>query len=191
MTRRPGLRSQGALFGILLLSLVACGGGAGATQAPQGGGSAKPQTTVGPAATPNAAATTTPTPTTGGGQTVDACKLATAAEVSAAYGFTVVSATPSSDDNYASCEYTSADGSDGQKARTFISISAMGAQYMGTVKINEGEPVSGVGDDAWWSTGFAPGIYFMKGGVLVYASGSSSGPEPLVVSLAKMMAGRI
>lgn len=188
MTRGPGLRSQGALFGILLLSLVACGGGAGATQAPQGGGSAKPQTTAGPAATPNAAATTPPTPTTGGGQTVDACKLATAAEVSAAYGFTVASTTPSSDDNYANCEYTSADG---QKARTFITISAAGAQYMRTVKINEGEPVSGVGDDAWWSTGFAPGIYFMKGGVLLYASGPSDGPDPLVVSLAKMMAGRM
>jgi len=172
-----------------LLSLVACGGGAGATQAPQGGGSAKPQTTAGPAATPIAAATTT-TPATGGGQTVDACKLATAAEVSAAYGFKVASATPSGDDNDRRCDYASADGR--SEATTFISISAVGAQYMDTVKINKGEPVSGVGDDAWWSTdSFMPGIYFMKGGVLVYASGSVFGPDELVVSLAKTMAGRM
>lgn len=184
MTRWPGLRSQGALFGILLLSLVACGGGTAATQAPQGGGSANPQTTAGPAATPNPAATTL-TPATGGSQTADACKLATVAEVSAAYGFTVASTTPSSDTVYAYCDYASADG---QKATIFISITAAGPQYMDTVKVNEGVPVSGVGDDAFWSTGSMPGIYFTKGGVLVHAS---AGPEDAVVKLAKAIAGRM
>jgi hypothetical protein len=60
-----------------------------------------------------------------------------------------------------------------------------------TMKINDGEPVTGVGDEAWWSTDqFQPGLYFMKSGTLAFISGSQYGPQAPIIELGKLFATR-
>jgi hypothetical protein len=162
---------------VLMLVLGGCGGSA-ASQAP-GGATQPPAPGVGG-----------PTTAPAGPGIADACTLLTTAEVSAAGGSTFTVATPSSDANYLNCAYTSADAS--SKLSTFVARSAATSGYWATVKVNKGSAVSGVGDEAFWSTdSFMPGLYFLKGGVLAYISGSSDGPDDLIIGLGKLMAGRM
>jgi hypothetical protein len=112
----------------------------------------------------------------------------TAAEVSAAYGGTLDTAEPSEDPLYSYCTY-SGEG----EVRTYVTKDAATATSMfGTMKINAGEAVSGVGDEAYWSTdSFAPGLYFMKGGLLAYISGAQTGPEEPILELGRLLASRM
>ena len=119
--------------------------------------------------------------------TVEACSLLTVAEVAAASGLALTTAKPDSDDLYSYCKYTG-EGT----VNTFVTKSAAAASYFGTVKINKGVAVPGVGDEAFWSEdSFQPGLYFLKGGVLAYISGSVFGPEDPIVALGKLMASRM
>ena len=174
-----------AFLAPVLLILVACSSGAPATTTKPAG----PTPTQGQAtATGAATAATTPAPTTGG-TAVDVCSLLTVTEVAAAAEMTLDTATPSSDELYSYCEYTG--GND--RVRTFVTKSASTASTIfGTMKINEGEPVTGVGDEAFWSTdSFQPGLYFMKGGQLAYISGPQSGVDSAIVVLGTLMASRM
>ncbi|MDQ6794951.1 MAG: hypothetical protein M3067_09080, partial [Chloroflexota bacterium] len=144
-----------------------------------------------PAGVPTTAATSAATAATAD---VDACKLLTPAEVSAAYGYAVQAGLPSADDLYAYCNYPSADGR--EKAMIFVTRSSAAAAYFQTVKVNEGHAVSGVGDEAYWGTGnFLPGLYFLKGGTMAYVSSVSSkseGPsEASLTQLGKLLASRM
>lgn len=57
---------------------------------------------------------------------------------------------------------------------------------------NAGEAVSGVGDEAFWSTdSFQPGLYFLKGGLVAYIPGSQTGPEDSIIQLGKLLASRM
>lgn len=169
---------------VLLLILVGCGGGSPASQAPGGATPTQPQATA--AGVPTVAPTNA---ATAGSGNVDACKLLTVAEVAAAYGQTLDQAVPSADDLYAYCIYQGSGG----KVSVFVSKSVEAASSaFATVKVNKGEAVSGVGDEAFWSTdSFAPGLYFLKGGVLAYISGSSYGPEDPIIQLGKLFASRM
>ncbi len=108
------------------------------------------------------------------------CSLLTIDEVSTAYGETLVGALAESDIYYVYCTY-----GDDRQVRTFLTTEASVAQSVfATMKINDGEAVSGVGDEAWWSTdSFQPGLYFMKGGALAFISGSQYGPEAPIIAL--------
>lgn len=181
----PGLR--GATAVLLMLFVVGCGGGSGApaTVTPTQAGAT-------PAGVPTLAATSA-APSAALAE-VDACKLLTPAEVSAAYGYTVQAGVPTADDLYAYCTYTAADGR--EKAMVFVSRSSAAANDFQTVKSNEGHAVSGVGDEAYWgTTSFLPGLYFLKGGVEAYisSSSSSSGPvsEDSIIPLGKLLASRM
>jgi hypothetical protein len=185
--------TRAAVFGALLLPIaVACGGaGTAATLAPRPS-SAGPAAATG--ATAAAPAATTPAiiaPTTAANpaNAIEACTLLTPAEVAAASGQTLDTATKDSDPIYSYCMYTGSGG----KMRTFVTQDAAAIPTVyGTMKINKGEAVSGVGEDAFWSEdGFQPGIYFMKNGALAYISGAQTGPEPKIVELAKLMASRM
>src|SRR6187401_3245971 len=141
--------------------LVACGGGAPATTGPAAATPTSAQATSTAVAT-TVPTTATSTATTGSG-TVDACSLLTTTEVAAATGEALDTATPSSDSLYAYCNYT---GSGSQDVRTFVlTDTGTAASVFGTMKVNDGEGVTGVGDEAWWSTdSFQPGLYIMKNG---------------------------
>lgn len=187
-TRRSLARETLAV--VLLLVLVGCGGGSPASQAPGAATPTQPQATaagVPTAGVPTAAPTNAATAGTG---SVDACALLTPEEVSAAHGSVLDVAVPSADDLYAYCTYQAGGG---DKVDVFISKSVEAASSaFATVKVNKGEAVSGVGDEAFWSTdSFAPGLYFMKGSVLAYISGSSYGPEDPIIQLGKLLASRI
>ena len=185
-----GRGRQGAAAAALALVLLGCGGGAGApatVTSTQGGAT--------PAGVPTSAATNAATSAASAATAdVDACKLLTPAEVSAAYGYAVQAGVPSADDLYAYCNYPSADGR--EKAMVFVTRSSAAAGYFQTVKVNEGHAVSGVGDEAFWSTGsFLPGLYFLKGGTMAYissVSSSSEGPsEASLTPLGKLLASRM
>lgn len=182
-TRRSLARETLAV--VLLLILVGCGGGSPASQAPGAATPTQPQATA--AGVPTAAPTNAATAGTG---SVDACALLTPEEVSAAHGSPLDVAVPSADDLYAYCTYQAGGG---DKVNVFISKSVEAASSaFATVKVNKGEAVSGVGDEAFWSTdSFAPGLYFMKGSVLAYISGSSYGPEDPIIQLGKLLASRM
>jgi hypothetical protein len=171
---------------VVALIVVGCGGGSGApaTVTPTQPGAT-------PAGVPTAASTSAPSAATAA---VDACKLLTPAEVSAAYGYTVQAGVATADDLYAYCTYPAADGRD--KAMIFVTRSSTAAAYFQTVKVNTGHAVSGVGDEAYWGTGsFLPGLYFLKGGVMAYVSSDSSssqGPsEASLTELGKLLASRM
>ena len=177
---------RGAAAAALTLVLLGCGGGTGApaTVTPTQGGAT-------PAGVPTSAATSAATAATAD---VDSCKLLTPAEVSAAYGYAVGAGVPSADELYAYCNYPSADGR--EKAMIFVTRSSAAAGYFQTVKVNDGHAVSGVGDEAFWSTSsFLPGLYFMKGGTMAYISSSRSGSGPLsedaLIPLGKLLASRM
>jgi hypothetical protein len=109
--------------------------------------------------------------------------------VGTAYGVSHPFPKPSSDDLYAYCTYT-APGS--PEVRIFITKSGDSASYFNTAKANAGQAVSGVGDEAYWSTdSFLPGLYFLKGGKMAYLSGPSSGPQDSIVQLGKLLASRM
>jgi hypothetical protein len=169
---------------VLLLILVGCGGTSPASQAPAAAPPIQPQATA--AGAPTVAPTNV---ATAGSGNVDACKLLTVAEVAAAYGQTVDQAVPSADDLYAYCTYQGAGG----KVNVYVSKSVQAASSaFGTVKVNAGQAVSGVGDEAFWSTDSTmAGLYFLKGGVLAHISGSSSGPEDPIIQLGKLLASRM
>ncbi len=180
---RPALRGAAAVA--LMLIVVGCGGGSGAPAA----ATTQPGATSAGAPTP--AATAAPSAALAA---VDACKLLSASEVSAAYGFTVQAGVPTADDLYAYCTYPSDSGRD--KGMVFITRSSAAAQYFQTVKINKGHPVTGVGDEAYWGTdSFLPGLYFLKGGVMAYISSSTSNSGPVsedaLIPLGKLLASRM
>ena len=192
----PGHSTKGALAALrgrsaaavpLLLILVACGGGPAATAGPVGSTPTQPQGTA--ASVPTSVPTSAPMdPTQGPSSVSDVCSLLSAAEVSAAYGETLDTAVPSEDPLYAYCTY----GGDGE-VRTYVTKGADTATTMfNTMKVNAGEGVAGIGDEAWWSTdGFAPGLYIMKSGVLAYISGPQTGPEDAFVELGELLASRL
>ena len=169
----------------LPLILAACGGG---------GVAATP--TPGHSAAPTVAATATVVPTAAGtpgatspSSSVNACALLTVAEVAAAVpDAEITTATPTGDINYAYCKYSGY-----SNVMTFVTVDATAAaSYWGTIKVNAGQPVAGVGDEGWWSTdSFQPGLYFMKGGVLAFISGSQFGPEQNIIDLGKLLASRM
>ena len=190
--RNATFRTSGAV--VILLVLVACGGGAATTQGPAGTTPTQPQATAAGAPTnaptnavvPTNAATNAPT---AGSSSAEACSLLTVEEVAAAFGETLDTAEPSADDLYSNCKYSG----DGGEVTTFVGKSPEASlSYFNTMKINDGEAVSGVGDEAYWSTdSFMPGLYFMKGGHLFYISGSVFGPEAPIVALGVLLASRI
>ncbi|MEA2676955.1 MAG: hypothetical protein QOJ81_1096 [Chloroflexota bacterium] len=169
------------LGAVLLLILAACGGAAAPTARPGGPTTPPGQPTPAPTSTPAVGPTNAPV-------TADACALLTVAEVSAAYGETLEGAVPSSIEAYAYCAYGA-----GDEVRTWVNTDpATATNIFNTMKINDGEAVAGVGDEAYWSTdSFQPGLYFMKGGVLAYISGSQSGPDDAIVQLGVLMASRM
>lgn len=169
---------------LLLITVAACGGGGAATPTP--GQSAAASASPAPSTAPSAAATPAPT---GATSNVDACTLLSVAEVAAAVpDAEVTTATPSSDIYYAYCAYEGY-----SKVTTYVSTNAsVAASVFATMKINSGEAVTGVGDDAWWSTdSFLPGLYFMKGSVLAFISGAQTGPEQNIIDLGTLLASRI
>jgi uncharacterized protein DUF3558 len=176
---RPVLRGVAAVA--LVLLLVGCSGG---TAAP-------PAATPTPAATTAAGAPTTApsSAATAGSTTVDACDFFTPDEVGVAYGVSRPFPKPSSDDLYAYCTYTAPGAPD---IRIFVTKSGNAASYFNTAKANSGQAVSGVGDEAYWSTdSFLPGLYFLKGGVMAYLSGPATGPQDSIVQLGKLLASRM
>ena len=177
---------QTSAAAILLLIVAACGGGAAATQRPAGATTPAQPTAAGvPTSAP---LPTTAAATTGAVSGADACSLLTVDEVSAAYGDTLDTAKPTSDDQYSYCDY----GAD-REVRIYVA-KAPGAsqQVFDTMTINDGEAVSGVGDAAYWSTdSFAPGLYFLKNGGLAIHFGLSDGPEAPIVALGVLLANRM
>jgi hypothetical protein len=196
---RPDLRfsfetKRSAGLGVVLaFALVACGGAAAPTAprgstvspAPTRAASAAGSATA-TAAAPTVAPATAPNPVTG---TLEACALLTPAEVTAAYGDTLDTATKSSDTIYSYCQYTG----DGGQLKTWVTQDpAAIPSVFGTMKINKGEAVSGVGDEAFWSEdSYAPGLYFLKGSALAYIEGSVFAPDSKIVDLGKLMATRM
>ena len=88
---------------VVLVILAACGGGAAATQRPAGATTPAQPTAAGvPTSAP---LPTTAAATTGAVSGADACSLLTVDEVSAAYGDTLDTAKPTSDDQYSYCDY--------------------------------------------------------------------------------------
>jgi hypothetical protein len=169
---------------VFLLILGGCGGGTPATNGIPAATPTQAQATTGvPAVVPTNAPTT-------GSSSVDACSLLTVAEVAAAAGEPLDLATPGSDSLYSYCTYT---GSGSDDVRTWvIRDAATSSSVLATMKINNGEPVSGVGDEAWWSTdSFQPGLYILKGGLLAYVSGSVFGPEDSIIQLGKLLVSRM
>lgn len=170
----------------LMLILAACGG---ATQAPAGATPNPTQATatgpasLAPSAAPSAAAT-------GGAVLADACGYLIPDEVAAAVGISNPLPAPSADEFYTYCTY-SAPGA--PELKIFVTKSTETASTVfNTMKVNDGEAVTGVGDEAYWSTdSFQPGLYFLKNGVLAYISGSASGPDDRIVELGKLLAERI
>jgi hypothetical protein len=191
MTERVlhGTRSslkRGTSAVVLMLTLVACGG---AAQAPASATPSQPPAsaagvpTVAPSAAASAAAT-------GRAVLADACGYLIPDEVAAAVGMGNPLPVPSADDLYTYCTY-SAPGA--PELKIFVTKSAETASTaFNTAKANDGEAVSGVGDEAYWSTdSFLPGLYFLKDGVLAYISGPASGPDDRIIELGKLLAERI
>jgi hypothetical protein len=172
-----------------LLILVACGGGAPATTGPAAATPTQAHATAASSTSsgPTAAATIASTPATGN---VDACSLLTVAEVAAASGETLDTATPSTVETYSYCKYT---GKGSEDVRTWVLTDPTAVtSVFGTMKINAGSAVAGVGDEAWWSTdSFQPGLYIMKGGRLAYISGSVFGPDDSIIQLGKLLVSRM
>lgn len=184
---------RGAGFGaVLLLTLVACGGGAAApTTAPRASTVAPTQPPAASAAASVNATIVVPTTLANpGSATIEACALLTPAEVGAASELTLDTATKGFDQIYSYCTYS---GENDDEVKTYVTQNAAAiTTAFGTVKINKGEAVTGVGDDAFWSNdGFAPGLYFTKGGALAYIEGSTTGPDSPIVELGKLMATRM
>jgi hypothetical protein len=170
------LRIGAMVAPLFLIILAACGGGGGATPTP------------GQSVSPTASTTATPAPT-GATSTVDACTLLTVAEVAAAVpDAEIATATSSSDIYYAYCTYSGY-----SEVKMWVTIDATVADSIfSTIKINAGVAVTGVGDDAFWSTdSFQPGLYFMKGSVVGYISGAQTGPEQNIIDLGVLLASRI
>jgi hypothetical protein len=171
------------------LLLVAC---AGAAPAPTGTAAATPTqpqaTSTGvPTVAPTVAATVGATTGSSG---ADMCSLLTVAEVAAASGETLDTATPNSDSLYSYCTYS---GNGSENVRTWLLTDpAAVTSVFGTMKINAGSPVAGVGDEAWWSTDdFQPGLYILTGGKLAYISGSVDGPQDPIIALGKVLVTRL
>jgi len=164
-----------------MLILIGCSGGSGAPAA---------ATPTPAAATPAGVPTSAPTSVaTAGSASVDACEFLTPDEVGTAYGVSRPFPKPSSDDLYAYCTYTTPGAPD---VRIFVTKSGDSASYFNTAKANAGQAVTGVGDEAYWSTdSFLPGLYFLKGGKMAYLSGPSSGPQDSIVQLGKLLASRM
>ena len=128
---------------------------------------------------------------TAGSGSIDACALLALKEVSAAGDYELDLALPQADDKFAYCQYSFKRG---HIVNVFVSKSVEAATaYFSTVKAGKGKVVSGVGDQAYWSTdySFYTGLYFLKGGVLAHISGSPLGPEERIITLGKLLAGRI
>ena len=173
------LRSA-TLGAVLLLILAACGGAAAPTATPGG-----PTT---PPGQPTPAPTSAPVVTPPAGVAIDACTLLTVEEVSAAWGDTLEGAVSTSVAPYSYCAY----GAGGEVDTWVLTDATAAASVFGTMKINDGEAVSGVGDEAYWSTdSFQPGLYFLKGGIGGFISGPQSGPDDAIVQLGVLMASRI
>lgn len=179
-TRRSLHRGTPAV--VLMLILVGCGGG---TAAPAAATPTQPQATAAgvPTVGPTSAATA-------GSASVEACDFLTPDEVSTIVGMSRPLPVPSSDANYAYCKYSTPGA---PELMIFVTKSAENAaNQFNTAKLNGGEAVSGVGDQAFWSTdSFLPGLYFMKGGTMAYISGSSSGPQAPIIQLGKLLASRM
>ena len=172
---------RSAALVVVLLTFVACAGNPAPTA-----------TSGGPTATPGqsaAVATSTPAPAPSGAPVaLDACTLLTVEEVSAAWGDTLEGALSTTAAPYSYCAY-----GPNAEVRTWVLTDATAAtSVFGTMKINDGEPITGVGDEDYWSTdSFQPGLYFMKRGIGGFISGSQSGPEDAIVQLGALMASRI
>jgi len=191
---RPAAAGARASFLIgasaMVLVLAGCGGSTPAATGQPTGTSGVPTAVV---TQPAAVVATSPVTNgpTAGSSNVEACSLLTVAEVAATSDYALDLATPDSDDLYSYCKYTAPRG--GGEVSTFVTKSAATASsYFATIKINTGQAVTGVGDDAFWSTdSFQPGLYFLKGGLLAYISGAQSGPEDSIINLGKLMASRM
>ena len=193
---RPAFRGttsslqRGTSAVVLMLILAACGG---VTQAPAGATPNPTQATAtGPASlAPSAASSAAPSAAaTGGAVLADACGYLIPDEVAAAVGISNPLPAPSADEFYTYCTY-SAPGA--PELKIFVTKAAEAASVaFNTAKVNDGEAVTGVGDEAYWSTdSFRPGLYFLQNGVLAYISGSASGPDDRIVELGKLLAERI
>lgn len=178
-TRRSLHRGTPAV--VLMLILVGCGGGG--TSAPAAATPTQPQATA--AGAPTSAATQASGPVV-----LQACDYMTPDEVATTAGMSQPNRRPSEDELYSYCSYV---GPGAPELKIFVSKTTETATTaFNTAKANKGEAVSGVGDEAYWSTdSFLPGLYLMKSGLLGYISGSSSGPEDRIVKLGKLFAERI
>jgi hypothetical protein len=174
-------RMTAAIAIALPLILLACGGGAAPTHTAAGVPTQPPTATGAPTGTPATGPTNAPVG-------VDVCSLLSVGEASTAFGETLTGAVASTVETYSYCDY----GAD-REIRTWINSDATtSSMYFATMKINDGEAVTGVGDEAWWSTdGFQPGLYFMKGGRLAYISGPQTGPEPAYITMGQLLASRM
>ena len=180
---------------VLVLILAACGGGAAATQRPAAATSNPASPTV--AGTPTSAPVVDPTdapanvPTTApppAAGSLEACSLLTVDEVGTATGGTFDTALPTSDEMYTYCAYSGL-----SSLKTSVTKSPDTASMVfNTMKINAGEAVSGVGDEAFYSTdGFRPGLYFLKSGQMAFIGGGQGGPSDEIVALGVLMASRM
>jgi hypothetical protein len=179
---------RGTLAVVLLLIVVGCGGGSPASQAPAAATTTPPQ----PQATAAEVPTVAPINSAPAGSgDVGTCALLTLAEVSAAFGSPLDIAGPTSTDQWAICVYYQSNGEDDVNVMVSTSAEAA-ASYFTTMKGLANEAVAGVGDQALWSTDpYAPGLYFLKGSVMAFISGSSSGPEDPIIQLGKLLASRM
>jgi hypothetical protein len=182
------LAARGALAVVLMLVVVGCGGGSPASQAPAAATATPPQ----PQATAAEAPTVAPISSAPAGSgDVGTCALLTLAEVSAAFGSTLDIAEPTSADPWAICVYFQSNGEDDVSVMVSTSADAA-ASYFATMKGLANEAVTGVGDQAFWSTDpYAPGLYFMKGSVMASISGSPDGPQDPIIQLGRLLVSRM
>jgi hypothetical protein len=178
-------------LGVSTLALVLAACAAGASPAP--GGTAGPGDTARPGGTTAPPAASVGTPGGTAAPAGDGCRYATVAEVGTAYGFTATKAnpTPPADDNYVYCQYESADGR--TVILTYVSRTQAALMIYDGYKQSQDEPVSGVGDEAFWADDV---LYIKKGGVFAGIQ-ARSGTQGTVdvheagVALGKVIAGRL
>lgn len=184
-------RAIGLPVGILVTLALALALAACTSSSPAASTGGEPSTATSGSTAPGSS--TAPASSTGTGSTADACALATAGDVGTAYGFTAGTATtPPADDNYAYCEYPSADGQ--VIVQTYVSFTAAAMTIYDGYKGQADETVDGVGDEAFWSEDV---LYIKKGDAFAgirLAPASDESPidsREAAVALGKIIAGNM
>jgi hypothetical protein len=197
MAHKSRLRSYPIIFGAVLALVAACGGAAAPTAtSPAAAGTplADVVPTTAPAATSAAVPTTTAVVPTAAAGSADACSLASASDVSTAFGITVTTTTPTSDPTWSYCLYATSD-SDTSVTTLWSTNPIVLSSLYGGYKGDADSSVSGVGDDAFWLTSDQPGgLWFKKGQTVFVVSPNGAIPNDLQASattLAKQIASRL